>query len=168
MSRKERGHGPLLVIAIYTLAKAALLLTVAAGAHHLLHHDVQETLLHWVHLLRADPDNHWIHTVLSKVTGLTDRKLAALSVGTLLYACLFTIEGVGLILAKKWAEYLTVVSTALLIPLEIYEIARHVTWVRIVILVGNVLIVAYLIAQLRRPSGDGHVDHARRARRLRR
>jgi len=52
---------------------------------------------------------------------------------------------------KRWAEYLTVVATASLIPFELWEIARHFTWLKVGALGVNVAIVCYLIYLLRRP-----------------
>jgi uncharacterized membrane protein (DUF2068 family) len=37
------------------------------------------------------------------------------------------VEGTGLWLDQLWAEYLTVVATSLLVPLELYELVRHPT-----------------------------------------
>ena len=41
------------------------------------------------------------------------------------------VEGVGLWLEFSWAAYLTVVSTSLLIPVEVYETVDHVSFVRV-------------------------------------
>jgi uncharacterized membrane protein (DUF2068 family) len=79
-----------------------------------------------------------------------DRKLKALSIGTFFYSGLFLTEGVGLALRKRWAEYLTIISTASLLPLEVYEIEKHVSAARIVVLLANIAIVAYLVIEVRR------------------
>jgi uncharacterized membrane protein (DUF2068 family) len=85
-----------------------------------------------------------------------DRKLKALSVGTFLYSALFLTEGVGLALRKRWAEYLTIVSTASLLPLEIYEIVRQVSALKIIVLLANIAIVIYLIMEVRRTRNQQH------------
>ena len=51
---------------------------------------------------------------------------------------------------KRWGEYLTVVVTAMFIPLEMWELARHFTWLKVVISAGNIAIVIYLINGLAR------------------
>jgi uncharacterized membrane protein (DUF2068 family) len=91
-----------------------------------------------------------MHSAIAKVSGVSPRKLEALSLGTLLYGGLFATEGVGLLLRKRWAEYLTVVSTALLLPLEVYELFHRFRWPKLIVLVLNVVIVLYLMLQLRR------------------
>ena len=64
-------------------------------------------------------------------------RLKAIGVGTFLYALLYLIEGIGLLLRKHWAEYFTVIMTGLFIPLEIYEVARKVTTIRVGLLAIN-------------------------------
>ncbi len=80
---------------------------------------------------------------------LLPKQLRELSVGTFLYAGLFLTEGLGLLLQKHWAEYFTIVTTGLFIPLELYELARHFTITKLVVTVVNVLIVWYLVARVR-------------------
>lgn len=62
----------------------------------------------------------------------------------ILYACLEGAEGIGLAMHKRWAEYLTVFGTGLLIPYEVFEVFRHVTLFKIGALVLNIAVVGYL------------------------
>ena len=85
------------------------------------------------HALRSPVLDHatssafdWLGSLSPAVRGLID-------LGTFLYAALFAVEGVGLWLGKRWAEWLTVVTTSLLIPIEIYEIVHKPTWERVVV-----------------------------------
>ena len=63
----------------------------------------------------------------------------------LAYALIELVEAVGLWYAKRWAEYLTVVATAAFLPLEVYELTEHVSWLKIATLVLNVLAVLYIL-----------------------
>ena len=80
------------------------------------------------------------------------RRLVAIGAGMLVYAALLLTEGFGLLLRQRWAEYLTVVATGLLVPLELYEIARRPTWTRLAVLAVNIVIVWYLLIRLRERS----------------
>jgi uncharacterized membrane protein (DUF2068 family) len=140
----------LLLIAVFKLIKGVLLLVVAIGTLHLLHRDLAETVTHWVNILRVDPDNHFIHGLLARVFRVSPKQLKALSAGSFFYAGLLLTEGIGLLLRKRWAEYFTIITTGGLIPLELYELSRHVTPVKLVVLAVNVAIVVYLIARVRR------------------
>jgi len=59
------------------------------------------------------------------------------------------VEGVGLWLSKRWAAYLTVIATALLVPVEVYALARHISVPRVATLIVNLAVVVYLIRHLR-------------------
>jgi uncharacterized membrane protein (DUF2068 family) len=147
---RPTGTATLLLIALFKLFKGVLLVMVGIGALRLLHRDVAETVTHWVNILRVDPDNRFIHRLLSHVLAVSPKQLKEASVGTFVYAGLLLTEGTGLLLRKRWAEYFTIISTAGLIPLEVYEIDRHVTAVKIAVLLINVAIVWYLVARIRR------------------
>jgi uncharacterized membrane protein (DUF2068 family) len=61
------------------------------------------------------------------------------------YAVLEGVEAVGLWLAKRWAEYLTFVATALLLIPEIYELTGRITVTKVITLVINLAVLAYLL-----------------------
>jgi uncharacterized membrane protein (DUF2068 family) len=61
------------------------------------------------------------------------------------YAVSESIEAYGLWRERRWAEYLTVIATAGLLPLEIHELVDRVTVLRLLGLFINVVIVAYLV-----------------------
>ncbi|GAB2993409.1 hypothetical protein GCM10017788_34340 [Amycolatopsis acidiphila] len=61
------------------------------------------------------------------------------------YAVLEGVEAVGLWLAKRWAEYLTFVATAVLLVPEIYELTHKVSVFKILTLLINLAVVIYLL-----------------------
>jgi len=146
---KESGTAILILIALFKLVKALLLIAVGIGALRLLHKDVGSVINHWVEVLRVDPDNHFVHSLLVKLFAVTPKQLEDVGVGTFFYAALLLTEGVGLLLRKHWAEYFTVITTALLIPLEVFEMVKHLTTAKTVVLVINIAIVLYLIQRIR-------------------
>ena len=137
------------LIALFKLVKAALLIALGVGALKLLHKDVAEAVEYWVELLRLDPNNHYIDAALEKVSNLTPDKIKELGLGSMIYAGLFLTEGIGLWFDKRWAEWLTVIITSSLIPIEIYEIHHQPTSVKIAVLLINIAIVAYLLYRIR-------------------
>lgn len=97
-----------------------------------------------------NPVGRLVSHAIDSAHRLTVHQLVAIGVSALAYGVLEAVEGVGLFLRQRWAEYLTVVATSLLVPLEIYELSHHVTLLKIGGLLVNVAIVAYLIRVLRR------------------
>jgi len=81
----------------------------------------------------------WVFEYVARLPHLT-----VLAVAALLYAALETTEGLGLALRRRWADYLTVLATGVLIPWEVIEVFRKVTFLRVGALVVNVAIVVYL------------------------
>jgi uncharacterized membrane protein (DUF2068 family) len=71
--------------------------------------------------------------------------LTLVILGLLAYAALQLTEGVGLFLLKRWGEYVAVVGTSAFVPLEVYELTHHVTWLKVGALVVNLLAVVYLV-----------------------
>ncbi|HEX5495552.1 MAG TPA: DUF2127 domain-containing protein [Mycobacteriales bacterium] len=65
------------------------------------------------------------------------------------YALIEIVEGVGLWIAARWAEYLTVVATAVFLPLEAFELTEKVSALRIGALVFNLAAVVYLLVTKR-------------------
>jgi uncharacterized membrane protein (DUF2068 family) len=139
------------LIAVFKLFKAGLLIALGVGAFKLLHQDVAGVVEHWVEALKLDPGNHFIDVVLTKASNVNPGQVKKLGLGSFIYAGLFLTEGIGLWLLKRWAEWLTVIITSSLIPIELFEIHRHPTWAKVGILVVNVAIVVYLISRIRRP-----------------
>ena len=140
----------LLLIATLKVLKCLALLALGIGALKLLHKDVEAIVVHWINIFQVDPHSHYIHLLLAKLSILDDRRLKELSVGTFIYSAIFLTEGVGLALGKRWAEYLTIISTASLLPLEIYELAKHASIGKGLALVINLAVVVYLALELRR------------------
>jgi hypothetical protein len=61
------------------------------------------------------------------------------------YAALEAAEAIGLWFARRWAEYLTFVATSLLLIPEVYELTGRVTVTKVLALVINLAVVAYLL-----------------------
>jgi len=156
MTDKPRGSRGLWLIAAFKLVKGLGLLILGIGVLKLLHTDVAAEVAQWIDILRVDPHNHYIQEALAKLGMIDDRKLKALSVGTFFYSALYLTEGIGLSLRKRWAEYVTIISTASLLPLEIYEIVKRVNAPKIVVLLANIAVLVYLVIEVRRTRNTQH------------
>jgi uncharacterized membrane protein (DUF2068 family) len=153
MPAKKRPHrhggGALLAIAVFKFVKGAMLLALAFGALTFLHKDVAAHVEHWLDQLRIDPDNEFIGTLLSKLQLMHTKELKELSALGAAYAGLFLTEGIGLLFRKRWAEWLTIVATSSLMPLEVYELVKQFTAFRLLALLVNAAVVLYLIYLVR-------------------
>jgi uncharacterized membrane protein (DUF2068 family) len=150
MAQRAQHSRGLQVIAAFKLLKGISLLAVGIGAHSLMHKDLAVVVEHWVNLFRMDPSNQYIHTAVERLTNLDARRLRDLSFGTFFYAGMLLTEGVGLAMRQRWAEYFTIIATSSFIPLELYELARHASLIKVLLLMINIVVVAYLVWELRR------------------
>lgn len=149
--RVVRHHDKgLLTIGLFKLVEAAFFILVGVGAIHFIHHDLGDAAWRLAMRLRIDPDGRLVSFVLDRLDKVTALRLKQIGVATFFYAGLRVTEGVGLVLEKVWAEYLTVGVTMAFLPWEIYEIARRLDWLRVGLLVVNLVVLAYLLWWLRR------------------
>jgi uncharacterized membrane protein (DUF2068 family) len=89
-------------------------------------------------------NNSVVHELRSLFT-VSITNLYLLGVAIAAYAVLEGVESVGLWLGKRWAEYLTFLATIVFVPYEVYELTKGVSWLKVVALVLNVAVVAYLL-----------------------
>jgi uncharacterized membrane protein (DUF2068 family) len=145
------ANRPLRVIAVFKFLQAALFVVVALGALELLRPVIALRAQHWADAVAASADRRAVQRLLvSVVSGLSSRRLEVFGIIASLFATLFTIEGVGLWLARRWAEYLTVVASLVFVPVEVFEVMRRITPTRLTALTLNLAITGYLIIRLRR------------------
>ena len=156
----QRGVGPkrrreaalLRVIAVFKFLKAASLIGLSVGVFRIMHQDLGMRLEHLIRAMHLDPGNRHVEMLLSRVSNLSPEQIKKLGAVGLVYAGLFLVEGTGLWLQRRWGEWATVVITGLLVPVEVYEIHRHPTIVKTLVLVVNVAVVLYLIYRIQ--TGD--------------
>ncbi len=140
----------LLIIGIFKLSKAVFFVCVALGALHFIHHDLSESLQRFFNALHFDNENRFLSLILGKAELVTHHRIRLFSMGTALYGILCSIEGVGLMRRKVWAEYLTLWLSVSFVPWEAYELMRHANLWRLGILLMNLLITGYLVWLLQR------------------
>ncbi|WP_228431099.1 DUF2127 domain-containing protein [Baekduia soli] len=93
----------------------------------------------------ASAAQHGLRHRVDQLFSLRSSRLHLFAAIALVYASVEGLEAVGLWWGRRWAEYLTLVVTASLLPLEVYELSQHVTAFKIVAFVVNVAVVAYLL-----------------------
>jgi len=92
---------------------------------------------------------HWAYHLVLRFIGVSHSSLLTLSIGSILYGLIEGAESLGLILRRRWAEYLVVLATAFFIPVEVIELGHRFTPVRAGALILNVVVVIYLVRKKR-------------------
>jgi uncharacterized membrane protein (DUF2068 family) len=146
----QRGDAPdpfIRVIIVERIAKAIVLIGLAVG---LLVAGEEGWLTSWSEYaqdqLNLNVGHGFITQLLLRLLLLvgTFSHLTVLAIGAIAYALLEGTEGIGLAMRRRWAEYLTVIATGILIPYEAYEVARHPTLFKVGALLVNLAVVGYL------------------------
>ncbi len=133
-------------IALWKIGKGILLLAIGISLVFLdRRHEILNALIDWANDEFMLPHSRIYFWLLSKFqTALSETHFRTTGILALVYSALLMVEGTGVYLEKRWAEWLMVLGTASLIPLEIYHFAHKPSWIKVVIIIVNSFIVWYL------------------------
>jgi hypothetical protein len=141
------GTGVLTLIGVFKLVKVAILLTLGILALVEGHDRFTHALAHATRWTGVFSGRELFQRALARVLALDERTIHRIGVASLAYAAVFATEGTGLLLRRRWAEWLTIGVTASFVPLEAYELWRKPHAGRAVALALNLAIVAYLVVR---------------------
>ncbi len=144
-SGRKHHNRWLVLIAAEKFFHALLFVAIGIGARRLLHKDIADEIVVLADHLRFDPESRFVNFILEKASLLNDPALRRIGFVAFAYAGISLAEGIGLYLERAWGEFLTLAITASFLPLEIVEISRRLTWVRVSLLAINIFIFIYLL-----------------------
>jgi uncharacterized membrane protein (DUF2068 family) len=125
-------------------ALAAIVLIVLHVKYGVFHSTVKD-LLNGL----AGSEHPLLARQLRRLLDVSSGTITTLIVVALAYMTVEGVEAVGLWKEKRWAEYLTVIATGSLLPLEIYELSERITVLRISALIVNLAILVFLVVRKR-------------------
>jgi uncharacterized membrane protein (DUF2068 family) len=105
---------------------------------------------------------HGIFSEINRLFSLSRSELYLIGSLAAAYTAVLVFEAIGLWFTRRWAEYLTLVETGVLVPFEVYELSTKVSTLKILTLVINLAIVLYLLISKRLFGlrGGGKADRA--------
>jgi len=132
--------------AVQLLLAAALAVTLLLGFH--------DELAQWAHEFRNHSTRayavvlgRWLESATSK------RGLHITLFALLVDGCVTCLEGWALHRRRPWGPWLVVGVTGSLLPFELYELFHHFRPIRLLVLVVNAAVVAFLVAHARAQAG---------------
>ena len=146
----EPRFGVLRTIAIYKLVKVLLLLALAYGEVRLHDASLAAKLLTWASARPLGLERQVVTQLLTWFSGISVSGIHTLRLVTLCYAAVFAIEGIGLWMRKRWAEWMTTIITASLIPFELWELFYRPNVGKVLVTLANAAIVVILVLHVRR------------------
>jgi uncharacterized membrane protein (DUF2068 family) len=93
----------------------------------------------------ARPPKHGLLHQIERGFSLQSDTIKLVGAVFAVYAAVEGLEAWGLWYQKRWAEYLTFLVTASLLPLEVYELAHRLSPFKLLAFVINIAVVAYLL-----------------------
>jgi len=133
-------------IAIFEVTKAAVVLLLGCGLFHLMHKNLDEVAERVVQVLHVNPEGKLSNLFFELASDSSDRNLWVLALGTLAYASVRLTESYGLWREREWAQWFSLLSTALYLPPELYWMLRHPSWLKCAVLVINIVILLFMLS----------------------
>lgn len=157
---KPKRAPTLYFIVLHHLGKGFLLLLASGAIFELSGHDLGGIWNQFLSFLHVDPAHKLFTEIGEQLTAVTPASMRKAEMGTFLYGCVLTAAGIGLAFRAHWGVWLAIGESAFFIPIEIYEIMRHLSPDHVVtphpnmfhhpvialfsVLVINLIIVIYL------------------------
>lgn len=140
----ESTHRNLKAIAALEAVKGLLALMVALGIQLFADRsllDIAEALVRHMHL---NPASHFPSIFLRAAADFSNVKLSFLALGAVAYSLVRFIEAYGLWRARTWAEWFSLLSGGIYIPLEIRAMITHPTALGVMVFLVNLVVVLYM------------------------
>jgi uncharacterized membrane protein (DUF2068 family) len=93
----------------------------------------------------SEGSRHGVFGELRHLFSIEGGTLTKIGLVLVAYAALEGAEAVGLWYQRRWAEYLTFIATAALLPLEVYELSRTLSPLKLFTFLLNLAVVVYLL-----------------------
>jgi uncharacterized membrane protein (DUF2068 family) len=145
----RRQRQLLQAVATFEFFKGVFVGLMGVCALALVHKDVWLYAESLLALFRINTDRHSAQLFLDFADNVTDARLWAAARIAFAYAALRFSEGYGLWRCRTWAEWVALVSGALLLPLEVRELMRGVTILRSALFIGNLAVVLFMLYVIR-------------------
>lgn len=135
-------------IAVLEAIKGALATVTGLWLLSLFQYNPRIWAKHLVERLHLNAGSHYPDLFVANIASLSKRSITLLGLAALLYAILRVIEAIGLWQGKAWAKWFAVITSAIYIPFELYELMQGYNNFVIGALFINLLVVCYLARTL--------------------
>ena len=143
--RRNSQRRVLRAVAAFEFLKGAFVILMGITALALVHKDLWLYAESLLALLHVSTDRKYATAFLDFADSITDARLWAAAEIAFAYAALRFTEAYGLWKQRTWAEWVAFVSGFLLLPLEVRELLRGITFLRCALLIGNLAVVTFML-----------------------
>ena len=150
-NKMQRG---LRAVALFEACKGLLVLFAGLALFSLIHQNIQLVAEQLVGHLHLNPAKHIPKVLLEAAGNLTDHRIVLLALLALLYSSMRFVEAYGLWFGRRWAEWFALVSGTVYLPIELYELAKGFSGLKIGFVLANLVIVSYMAVMLKRNGSE--------------
>jgi uncharacterized membrane protein (DUF2068 family) len=146
---KQRAPTLYLIIA-FKLLKGLVLLVLAFAVYSVRDLNLQQEFQRVLLQANLNPADELFAGSASLLGGVSAGMMRVIVAGSALYGAFSLVEGAGLMLRAAWAGWMAITESAIFVPVELWEMKRSFSILVAVVLVLNVAIVWYLVANRHR------------------
>jgi len=143
--RTEHREAGLKTVALFEGAKGAIVLLTGFGLLLLIHRDVHHAAAALIRHLHFNPASRYPRIFLDLADRTNDANLWFMACAAAIYSAVRFAEAIGLWLDRRWAEWFGLLTGAIYLPIELFELIKKLTWPRITVFVVNAFVVVYLL-----------------------
>lgn len=145
-----RKSAALRTIAAFEAAKGVFALAAGFGLLGLLPHALQAPAHQIAGRLHLNAAKAAPRIFLQLADNLADGRLWLIALLAFAYSVARLVEAYGLWRARRWAEWLAVLSGGIYIPFELYELWLGISAIKLGALIANLAVVGYMLRALQR------------------
>ena len=136
----------LYAIIVFKLLKGVLFVALAVMVYNLSDNDLVTDYENLLHKLGFNPERKFWSDLAVRVGNLTETGMVHFAIGSLIYSLFALVEGFGLMFRVSWAGWLAIGESIFFIPIEVHRLVEKFSWPVTVVLILNIIIVWYLVA----------------------
>jgi len=149
------------IIAFFEFAKGAIVLLAGSGLLLFIHKDLHQVAVNLIEHIHLNPASRYPRIFLDLADRTSDANLWAMALGAAAYSAVRFAEAVGLWLNRKWAEWFGLLTGAIYLPVELFELFKGVTWPKMTVFIVNVVVVLYLLYVIWKHRKSGIPDNSK-------
>ena len=156
---KPKRAPTLYLIISFKLLKGMVALLLALKVHRLSEDTLPEEYQKLLQFFHLDPEKKFFADLADRVAEITQANLHWVVIGSVVYSIFMFLQATGLIFRVSWIVWLVIGESAFFVPVEIFELVHRPSWIKLTVLVVNILIVWYLFANRARLIKHHHQHH---------
>lgn len=135
-------------IALFEAAKGLLALAAGFGLISLMHQNIQSLANDLIRYLHIDRHPPIVEFLLDRIDRINSTQMIEFAILAAIYASIRMVEAYGLWMERRWAEVLAVLSGLIYLPLEISELIKGISLIKLGVIAINLGVVIYMCLEL--------------------